>query len=55
VKEAYAEFKRMGLEIFEPGIEVQYRPQAGDLEKAFQFGKEFAERVISFHRKFQDA
>jgi anaerobic nitric oxide reductase flavorubredoxin len=55
VKEAYGEFKRMGLEIFEPGMEVQYRPQAGDLEKAFQFGKEFAERVIRFHRKFQDA
>jgi flavorubredoxin len=54
VKEAYAEFKRMGLEIFEPGIEVQYRPKAEDLEKAFRFGKEFAERVILFHKKFQD-
>lgn len=52
VKEAYAEFKRMGLEVFEPGVEIQYRPKTEDLEKAFQFGKAFAERVIDFHKKF---
>jgi len=54
VKEAYSEFKRMGLEIVEPGIEVQYRPSTEDIEKAFQFGKDFAEKVVLFHRKFQD-
>ncbi len=53
VKEAYAEFKRMGLEVFEPGVEIQYRPKAEDLEKAFQFGKAFAERVAEFHKNFE--
>ena len=52
VKEAYAELKRMGLEIFEPGLEIQYRPNAEDLGKAFQFGKAFAERMADFHKKF---
>jgi len=52
VKEAYAEFKRMGLEVLEPGIEVQYRPNEKDKEKSFDFGKRFAQRVIEYHKKF---
>jgi len=53
VREAYGEFKRMGLEIFEPGIEVQYRASEKDLEGAFQFGRAFAERVIDYHKQFK--
>jgi flavorubredoxin len=52
VKEAYAEFKRMGLEVFEPGVEVQYRAGEKDLEGAFHFGKAFGERVIDYQKKF---
>jgi flavorubredoxin len=52
VKEAYAEFKRMGLEVVEPGIEVLYRPSLDDDEKCFEFGKQFAEKTIEYHKKF---
>jgi len=52
VKEAYAEFKRMGLEPVEPGMEVVYRPSAEDDVKCFEFGKQFAERTIEYHKKF---
>jgi anaerobic nitric oxide reductase flavorubredoxin len=52
VKEAYAEFKRMGLEAVEPGVEVLYRPSLEDDEKCFAFGKQFAEKTIEYHKKF---
>jgi flavorubredoxin len=52
VKEAYAEFKRMGLEAVEPGIEVLYRPSVEDDKKCFEFGKMFAEKTIEYHKKF---
>jgi flavorubredoxin len=52
VKEAYAEFKRMGLEPVEPGMEVVYRPSVEDDVKCFEFGKQFAERTIEYHKKF---
>jgi len=52
VKEAYAEFKRMGLEVLEPGIEVRYRPDEKDKEKSFDFGRRFAKRVIEYHKEF---
>jgi len=52
VKEAYAEFKRMGLDTVEPGIEVLYRPSAEDELKCFDFGKQFAEKTKEYHKKF---
>lgn len=52
VKDAYEEFKRMGLEIVEPGIQVQYRPSAADDEACYQFGRAFAEKVKEYHKKF---
>jgi flavorubredoxin len=52
VKEAYAEFKRMGLEPVEPGMEVVYRPSVEDDVKCFEFGKQFAERTREYHKKF---
>jgi hypothetical protein len=42
----------MGLEVFEPGVEVQYRAGEKDLEGAFHFGKAFGERVIDYQKKF---
>jgi anaerobic nitric oxide reductase flavorubredoxin len=52
VKEAYGEFKKMGLETVEPGVEVLYRPGLEDEKKCFEFGKQFAEKVKEYHKKF---
>ncbi len=52
VKEAYESFKKMGLEVVEPGVEVFYRPGVQDDEKCYDFGKQFALRTREFHKKF---
>jgi flavorubredoxin len=52
VKEAYEEFKRMGLEIFEPGLQILYRPSLEDETRCYDFGKGFAKRVKEYHEKF---
>lgn len=52
VKEAYEEFKRMGLESFEPGLQILYRPSLEDEEKCYDFGREFAKKVKEYHSKF---
>jgi hypothetical protein len=43
--------KSMGLEAVEPGIQVQYRPSPEDDRKCYEFGKEFAKKVIEYHQK----
>jgi flavorubredoxin len=53
VKEAYEEFRRMGLEIFEPGVQVQYKPTSDDETKCYNFGREFAKKVKEYHSKFE--
>lgn len=53
VKEAYEEFKRMGLEIFEPGLQVLYRASSEDEEKCYEFGREFARKTKEYHKKFE--
>ncbi len=52
VREAYETFKKMGLEVVEPGVEVLYRPSAEDDEKCFEFGKLFGERTKELQKKF---
>ncbi|MDP2167313.1 MAG: FprA family A-type flavoprotein [Thermodesulfovibrionales bacterium] len=52
VKEAYEEFKKMRLEVFEPGLEVLYKPSSEDETKCYDFGREFAKRVKECHAKF---
>ena len=52
VKEIYDDFKRMGLDAVEPGLQILYRPSLQDEEVCFQFGKEFAQKVIEYHQKF---
>ncbi len=52
VKEAYAALKQMGLETVEPGMEVLYRPGPEDEKQCFEFGKQFAEKVVEYHKKF---
>lgn len=52
VKGAYEEFKKMGLETFEPGLQINYRPSLEDETKCYEFGKEFAKKVREYHNKF---
>lgn len=52
VKEAYEEFKKMGLEIVEPGLQVLYRPSKEDETKCYDFGRDFAKKLKEYHKKF---
>jgi anaerobic nitric oxide reductase flavorubredoxin len=52
VKESYETFGKMGLEPFEPGLQVIYKPSAEDEDKCFQFGKLFAQRLKEYHERF---
>jgi anaerobic nitric oxide reductase flavorubredoxin len=52
VKEAYETFKKIGLETFEPGLEILYKPSAEDEQKCYDFGVAFAKQVREYHRKF---
>jgi flavorubredoxin len=52
VKESYEEFKKMGLEIFEPGLQILYKPSFEDETKCYEFGKEFAKKIKEYHQKF---
>ncbi|MEJ2695881.1 MAG: FprA family A-type flavoprotein [Candidatus Sulfobium sp.] len=53
VKEAYEEFRRMGLEVAEPGLQVLYRPSLEDETKCYDFGREFAKKVREYHSQFE--
>ncbi|MCC6347428.1 MAG: FprA family A-type flavoprotein [Nitrospirales bacterium] len=53
VKEAYEEFKRMGLETFEPGLQILYRPSLEDEAKCYEFGRDFARRLKEYHQQFE--
>lgn len=52
VKEAYENFTKMGLEIFEPGLQVLYKPSHDDKQKCYEFGREFARKLKQYHQKF---
>ena len=52
VKETYEEFKRIGLELFEPGLQVLYRPSLADETTCYEFGREFAKRLREYHGNF---
>jgi len=52
VKEANEEFKRMGLEIYEPGLQLLYKPSLEDEDTCYEFGREFARRVREYHKQF---
>ncbi len=53
VKWLYNEFRQMKLADFEPGVQVQYRPSSEDLEKCYDFGRDFAKRVKEYHKEFE--
>jgi flavorubredoxin len=48
VKEIYETAKQIGLETYEPGIEVLYRPSPEDEERCYAFGCGFAEKVKGY-------
>ncbi len=52
VKEAYEEFKRMKLEVVEPGMQVLSRPSMEDESECYEFAKDFARKVKEYHGKF---
>jgi len=52
VKETYETFAKMGLEPYEPGLQVLYRPSPEDEEKCYQFGKDFAAQMKEYHARF---
>ncbi|ANA41396.1 FprA family A-type flavoprotein [Geobacter anodireducens] len=52
VRDAYEEFKKMGLQAVEPGYQIPYRPSRADEEGAFEFGRTFARQVIEYHKGF---
>ena len=49
VKETYEEFRKMGLEMFEPGLQVLYRPSTDDEDSCYRFGREFARKLREYH------
>jgi len=52
VKEAYEELNKMGLELYEPGLQILYKPSLEDEAKCYDFGREFARKVKIYHEKF---
>lgn len=52
VKASYDEFRQMGLELFEPGLQIVYKPSISDEDACFEFGREFARRVKEYHKGF---
>jgi anaerobic nitric oxide reductase flavorubredoxin len=53
VRDMYDEFKKIGLETMEPGIQALYRPSAEDEDKCYEFGGEFAKKVKAYHAQFK--
>jgi flavorubredoxin len=53
VKDIYEEFRKMGLETGEPGVQVIYKPSAEDRDRCYEFGREFANKVKAYHAKFE--
>ena len=52
VKEIYEDFKKMGLEAIEPGLQILYRPSFEDEKTCYEFGRDFARKVKEAHQKF---
>ncbi len=53
IKWLYEEFKKMKLETIEPGIGVQYRPSTEDMDRCYQFGRDFAKEVVKYHSNYE--
>jgi len=53
VRDIYEEFKKMGLEMVEQGVQVVYKPSAEDEKHCYEFGREFADKVKEYHKNFK--
>lgn len=53
VKDIYEEFKKMGLDAVEPGVQVVYKPSAENQNRCYEFGRELANKVKEYHAKFE--
>jgi flavorubredoxin len=53
VKNSYEEFQKMGLEVFEPGVQVVYQPDREDELRCYEFGRDFAKKVKEYHKQFE--
>jgi len=53
VRDIYEEFKKMGLEMVEQGVQVVYKPSAEDEKRCYEFGREFATKVKEYHKNFE--
>jgi hypothetical protein len=42
----------MGLETYEPGLQLLYKPSLADEDVCYQFGRQFAQRVREYHQQF---
>jgi flavorubredoxin len=52
VKESYEIFTKMGLEQFEPGLQIIFKPSTEDEEKCYKFGQDYAIRLKEYHAQF---
>ncbi len=53
VKWLYKELENMKLATVEPGMQVLYRPSPEDMEKCYEFGKDFALKVKEYHKNYE--
>ena len=37
--------KETGIEIIQPGLGIQYLPDESELQKCYEFGRDFAQRI----------
>jgi anaerobic nitric oxide reductase flavorubredoxin len=52
VKDVFAKVKEIGLDTFEPGIGVPYKPSDDDELSCYEFGRKFAAQLKQYHAKF---
>ncbi|KPK45805.1 MAG: MBL fold metallo-hydrolase [Nitrospira bacterium SM23_35] len=53
VRDVCEEFRKMGLEMIEDGVQVVYKPSAEDEKRCYEFGREFANRIKEYHKTYQ--
>ena len=53
VKWLYNELHTMKLETVEPGVQAIYRPSPDDMDKCYEYGKEFARKVKEYHKNYE--
>lgn len=52
VRDISEEFRKMGLAIVEPGMQVVYKPSSDDENKCYEFGKAFAQKTKEYNAQF---